>query len=274
MDSTIQQLKSFVRQRLHAVARDIMAEVEKNMMLAQRESEVSQPKEKAESQPHRESLPEKPVEEPPQTSFTVDHGDNYDAPPLQQKKQMSSAPEASNFSQSNDIPGPSETPADGNSNKWNCPQTDFTSDMKKGQEKQKKEDRKLDEIVFPSVQFLKDEDKTASLASSCAEEDSMDGISIQPDSHTAKQKRKPVPCSVCGKSYTFGACLVKHMKEHMAETDCKVCGKKRESIEAMVKHVKVKHPLMFCCDICGRVFDTKKALIHHKIFHNRNKENV
>ncbi|KAM3597421.1 uncharacterized protein V6R79_004292 [Siganus canaliculatus] len=267
MDNTILQLKSFVRQRLNVVARDIMAEVEKNMIIAERQSEVTQTKEKPASRPHRETVPEKPVEEPPQTSFTVDHGDNNDAPPLQQKKQVSSAPVESNFSQSNNIPGPCQTPADGNSHKWNCLETDFKLDMEKSPEKQKKEDRKVDDIVFPSVQFLKDEDQSASLSSSLAEENSMDAMSSPSESHAEKQA---ATCSFCGKIYTTEDCLTMHLLQvHLNQTPCKLCGKKCGSIPALMKHVQLKHPLMHCCDICGRIVYTKRSLVGHKRIHNK-----
>ncbi|KAM6965783.1 uncharacterized protein LKV04_018288 [Tautogolabrus adspersus] len=306
MESAILQLRSFVHNRLHAAAEEILGEVEKTVTLALYEAEVSRSKEELESLRHQLSLlRHKQAERPSLTSR-----EDCDQPNLHEKTGPPN-PEECNFSLTVEVPGTSQTSGDGDHINWNhsMDEADFKiSEIKEEEVEELCDDSSTQEIVFPSPETVKTEqdqpetdtafavhpvsldcsDAQMENNDSCEEfvkgkgeqtqtmEGSVQVESVSPiekshhglpsESHAKNEKGRSF-CHFCGKGFQYIGSLMKHIKAHENKRDCSICGMTCKSIEELKGHLKVCHNRTCFCDICGKTFDNDRNLHRHKKMH-------
>ncbi|XP_058826819.1 uncharacterized protein LOC131686843 [Topomyia yanbarensis] len=90
-----------------------------------------------------------------------------------------------------------------------------------------------------------------------------------------------VPCELCSRKFATRANLLTHMRFH-PKLPCLICDEEFESQANLTKHQEEKHPseavalpsvpfkneiLTYPCDVCGKVFPSKKQLSNHKPRH-------
>ncbi|XP_070779001.1 zinc finger protein 239-like [Enoplosus armatus] len=290
MDTTMFQLRSFVHQRLYTAAEEILGEVEKTITLALYEAEVSRSKEEVESLRHQlDLLRKKPAEEPSLTSSTVDHGDECDAPLLQENPGPST-PEESNFSLSAEVPGPSHPSADLENNNWNycLVETDFKMSEIKEEQDELGDDSQMQEIVFPSPKIVKSEqDQTETQVSyemrpvssdcSAAQSDNNDNdeelVSSKGERTKTMKRKGKILQGQSGSAnkkgqaaLPFDKCSAKNEK---GRSFCHLCGKGFQYIGSLMKHIKT-HENKIDCTVCGMTHQSTEELITHlKGRHNK-----
>ncbi|XP_071329893.1 zinc finger protein 595-like isoform X1 [Trachinotus anak] len=311
MDATMFQLRSFVHQRLYAAAEEILGEVEKTITLALYEAEVSRSKEEVESLRRQlDLLRKKSAAELALTSSTAQHGDQCDTPP-QQENPAPSTPEGSDFRLNAELPGPSQTSVDLESDNWNycMDETDFK--MAEIKEEEIGDESQTQEIVFPSPEIVKSEQdqpetqvssemQPLSLECSAAQSENSDsdeelvnskgeqtkmvkrkgkvfqGQSGNDDKKdqavSAKSQKDRSFCHLCGKGFQYIGSLMKHIKTHESNTDCTVCGMTHQSTKELVIHLKGCHNKTYFCDVCGKTFASNRCLRLHGRIHTGIKE--
>ncbi|XP_074512903.1 uncharacterized protein LOC141781218 [Sebastes fasciatus] len=285
MDSSMIQLRSFVHQRLFSAAEEILGEVERTVTLALYEAEVSRSKEEVESLQHQlDLLRHKPAAEPSLTSSTVEHGDGCDAPLLQENPGPSTT-EESNFSLSAEVPGPSQTSADPDSNNWNycLVQTDFKMSKIKEEQEELVDDSQTQEMFFPSPEIVKSEQEEQvsyemqPVSSDCSEAQSENNNSDEEwvnskgeQTKTMKKKGKILQSgSVDEKDKAALPYDKSSAKNEKDRSFCHFCGKGFQYIGSLMKHIKT-HENNFDCTVCGITCQSTQELITHvKGCHNK-----
>ncbi|XP_033500166.1 uncharacterized protein LOC117268098 isoform X1 [Epinephelus lanceolatus] len=286
MDATVFELRLFIHQRLHSAAEEILGEVEKAITLALKEPQVSRSQEEAGSLRHQR---EKTAAELSLTSSTVEHGDEGDAP-LLQENQRPSAPEESNLSLRADVTGSPKTSADvDNTNLSYCLfQTDFRICEIKEEQEQLEVDSQTQEMVFPSPEIVKSEQVQLEIQVSNELQPFSSDISPaqsennDPDedlvkskgqqTRTMKRKRKKYQGQSGRVTKRKKAALPPNT--HSAESEkqqtfCHLCGKSFYYIGFLMKHIK-SHEAKFDCTICRMKCQSAKQLVAHlKSWHNQ-----
>ncbi|XP_037648793.1 zinc finger protein OZF-like [Sebastes umbrosus] len=305
MDSGMIQLRSFVHQRLFSAAEEILGEVERTVTLALYEAEVSRSKEEVESLQHQlDLLRHKPAAEPSLTSSTVERGDGCDAPLLQENPGPSTQEEP-NFSLSAEVPGPSQTSADPDSN--NC----RMSEIKEEQEEHV-DDSQTQEMVFPSLEIVKieqdppetqisyemppvsskncseaqsenndsdeewvnskgEQTKTMKMKGKILQSGSVnekDKVALPYDKSSAKSGKDRSFCHLCGKGFQYVGSLMNHIKAHEKKIDCSVCGKTYKFTKELIAHLKSCHNKTYFCAVCGETFANIRCLQLHEVRHS------
>ncbi|XP_061748848.1 zinc finger protein 629-like [Nerophis ophidion] len=133
-----------------------------------------------------------------------------------------------------------------------------------------------------STQHMKTDDvRNQSQADVAPRSDSEDS-SRSPDSEDEDSKAdktrpadsKSLNCPVCGKMFTYGSYLTRHMRKHTGEQpySCSVCGKGFSEKGNLMKHSRThtgEKP--FSCAICNKSFREPSTLNKHKRTHTGEK---
>ncbi|XP_029293427.1 zinc finger protein 79-like [Cottoperca gobio] len=288
MDVAMFQLRSFVLQRLYTAAEEILGEVEKTITLAFNEADVGnvRSEEEAGSLLHQLHLRKKSAAEPSLTSSTVERGDGWDAPLLQENPRPST-PEESNFSLSAQVPGPSQTSADlDNNNSNNClVQTDFIMPEIKEEQEELWDDSQTQEMAFPSEIVKREQDQLEAQVSYEMQPVSSDCSAAQSENNdsdeewvnskgeqTIKQKEKILQGQSGGINEEDQAALPHDKSSAKSEKGrrfCHFCGKGFQYIGSLMKHIKT-HEKKTDCTECGKTCQSKQELVAHlKSCHNK-----
>ncbi|XP_047427849.1 zinc finger protein 100-like [Mugil cephalus] len=304
MDATMFQLRSFVHHRMYAAAEEILGEVEKTITLAM--SEVSRPKEEAESLRRRTSfLQNKSADRLPLASSSLERGAECD-PPALRENQSPSTQEGSSFSLSPDLPGPSKLKAGLHSSDWSYSwaETDFKMTDIKEEQVESGEESQTPSVAFLSAVSVKsEEDQTRAsnemqpvstddssvhsesklsdeeLLSSKGEpfktmrsnkfqrdKDGKNGRAALPRENRKSQKDRSF-CHLCGKGFQYIGSLMKHIKLHESQTDCSFCGMTHQSTRELIIHLKRCHSKSNFCGDCGKAFINNRRLRLHRKIH-------
>ncbi|XP_054463629.1 zinc finger protein with KRAB and SCAN domains 8-like isoform X1 [Anoplopoma fimbria] len=317
MDAAMFQLRSFVHQRLYTAAEEILGEVQKTITLAVYEAEVGRSKEEEEEEEEEESLRHRrdflQNQSAALTSSSVKHGDECDAPLLQENP-APSTPEESSSSL-----GASQTRAGPDNTNWNhcLVRADLLMSEIKEEQEELGDDGQTQEMFIPSPEIVKSEQdqpetqvshdmppvsSDGSAAQSENDEEELvnskggqtkttrrKGTTSQGQSGSSNEKEKGTSptdkssdksekgrsfCHFCGKGFQYIGSLMKHIKTHENNLDCTVCGVTCLSSNELITHVEGCHNKTYFCDICGKTFANIRCLRLHERIHTGKKEFV
>lgn len=85
-------------------------------------------------------------------------------------------------------------------------------------------------------------------------------------------------CDICGKKFKSKPAFVKHYDEHQGIVEpaaqCSICGAWLKNRYSLKVHLTIHEDTEFSCDICGKIFQTKKNLSRHKGYWHRLERNL
>lgn len=83
---------------------------------------------------------------------------------------------------------------------------------------------------------------------------------------------KPYVCAKCNYPFTLRSNLLRHMKQHIGNTNCTKCPEKFLTLHELKHHMRQTHKTprqqVFKCKICGEKFEEKKSFRLHMRTHN------
>ncbi|XP_073831211.1 uncharacterized protein isoform X1 [Musca autumnalis] len=85
-------------------------------------------------------------------------------------------------------------------------------------------------------------------------------------------------CDICGKKFKSKPAFQKHYDEHQGIVEpaaqCSICGAWLKNSFSLKVHLTIHEDTEFPCDICGKLFQTKKNLSRHKRYWHRLERNL
>ncbi|CAI5681725.1 unnamed protein product [Oreochromis niloticus] len=94
------------------------------------------------------------------------------------------------------------------------------------------------------------------------------------ESQSKTERKMPLKCETCGKTFEFISCLAEHLEIHASEKmySCSTCGKKFDQKSALDRHLtSYLGQKMYSCSICGKKMHSKAYMPTHMRLHTGEK---
>ena len=100
---------------------------------------------------------------------------------------------------------------------------------------------------------------------------SHDDSKVECEMNSRKDRKKPIRCDVCEKTFALKSSLTNHQKTHALQDifNCKICDKVCLSKISLLNHERMHKPKdKYVCETCSKPFYDKHQLTKHQIVHS------